>query len=391
MSAARTYYLFFALIHIGMGATVTAYTPFLQETVGLSLAEIGLVNTVFWAVLILSELPTGMLADGKSRAFSLKVGALFFGAGALAYTQATDFFSAAMAESLIGVGGAFVSGAGTAWIADALHREGRAEELSHVYATESLIKSVLLLLGGFVGVSISLVDPRLIWVPFAVSAPLAALVAHKLMNGQGEPLEYVGELMAFRLALRQLLRSRALLWVIAALMCFGPVIAFNHYWAIYFKAQVGQVGLAYIWPVIYLGLIAGAQLIRRLRVPQGSEANLIVLALVLTGSGLMITASVHGLWFSLPAVVLHEFGRGLFQPLTDSFVQHRVESSYRATFGSLQSFLGRMGFAIVPLVVWVFIVDKPNSQETIQSVWIICGSVITLSAVGLWFTRPRAR
>ncbi len=389
MATHHIYYLFFALVHIGMGSTVTAYTPFLQESVGLSLGEIGLLNAIFWSVLILSELPTGMLADGRSRAFSLKLGAVFYGIGALAYTQAVGFWSAAVAESLIAIGGAFVSGAGTAWIADALDREGRISELRHVYATEHLIKSTLMLLGGFVGASIALIDYRLIWVPFAITAPAAALVAHKLMNGQGEPLEYVSELTAFRLALAQLRASRALRWVIAALIVFGAVISFNHYWAIYFKAQVGQMGLAFIWPVMYVGLIGSAQYVRRLTISQGAEARLISVAIVFAGVGLALTALAPSLWFSIPAVVLHEVGRGLFQPLTDSFVQHRVSSSYRATFGSLQSFLGRLGFAIVPLIIYLFIHDAPDTPATIESVWLACSIALILGAGALYLSRPR--
>ncbi|NQV90113.1 hypothetical protein HQ487_01760 [Candidatus Uhrbacteria bacterium] len=76
MSATRTYYVFTAFIYIGLGATVTAYTPFLQS-IGLSLSQIALVNAIFWSVIILSELPTGMLADGRSRAYSLKLGGTF--------------------------------------------------------------------------------------------------------------------------------------------------------------------------------------------------------------------------------------------------------------------------------------------------------------------------
>jgi len=388
MSSARLYYLFMVLIHIGMGATVTAYTPFLQS-IGLSLAEIGLVNTVFWTVLILAELPTGMLADGRSRAWSMKLGGAFYSAGALSYIFAGSFWSAAFAESLIGIGGAFISGAGTAWITDALQREGRSKELRQVYGTEALIKSVLMLIGGFLGAGIGLVNYRLIWVPFVVTGLAAAFVAHRHMNGKGEPLEYVSELEAFRLAWRQLRTSRALIWLIGALIVFGAVISFNHYWAIYFTEEVGQFNVAYVWVVAYLGLVSASQIVRKLTIPLGSESRLIVLSVFITGAGLGLTAIAPALWFSIPAVVLHEFGRGLFQPLTDSFVQHRVHSSYRATFGSLQSFLGRMGFAIVPLIVWLTIQGRPDTQETIMFVWSGCAIFLITGSLLLWITRPR--
>lgn len=388
MSAARTYYLFFALIHIGFGSTVTAYAPFLQS-IGLTLAEIALVNAIFWTVIIAAELPTGMLADGRSRAYSLKLGGVFYALGALAYIFAHSFWTAALAEVLIGIGNAFISGAGAAWIADALTREGRESELRHVYATESLIRSLLMLAGGFVGALIALWEPRLIWAPFVVTSLGASFVAHRLMNGQGEPLEYVTELEAFRRALAHLRRSRALIWLVCSLIVFGAVVSFNHYWALFFLPQVGQLGLAFIWPVMYLGLIGASQLIRRLTLPVGGEAPMIVLSVLLSGVGLLGVALIPGLWLALPALVVHELGRGFFQPLTDSFVQHRIHTSYRATFGSLQSFLGRIGFAVVPLVVYLFIAEEPNTPSTIILVWIACAIVLILGALALWFTRPR--
>ncbi|TAL50239.1 MFS transporter [Patescibacteria group bacterium] len=388
MSAARTYYLFFALIHIGMGSTVTAYTPFLQG-IGLSLGQIALVNAIFWTVIIAAELPTGMLADGRSRAFSLKLGGVFYALGALSYIFAHSFWTAALGESLIGIGSAFISGVGTAWIADALTREGRASELRHVYATESLIKSLLMLVGGFVGALIALWEPRLIWLPFVLTALGASWVAHRFMNGQGEPLEYVSELEAFRRALAQLRSSKALMWVVGSLIVFGAVVSFNHYWALFFLPSVGQLGLAFIWPVIFLGLIGASQYIRRLTIPVGSESRLIVLLIALSGAGLLGVAIAPGFFLAMPALIVHEIGRGFFQPLTDSFVQHRVHTSYRATFGSLQSFLGRIGFAVVPLVIWLFIAEAPNTPETIRLVWIACAAILLLGAVALWFTRPR--
>ncbi|MBI4437824.1 MFS transporter [Candidatus Uhrbacteria bacterium] len=388
MSAARTYYLFLAFIHIGMASTVTAYTPFLQG-IGLTLGQIALVNAIFWTVIIAAELPTGMLADGRSRAFSLKLGGVFYALGAFAYLFAHSFWTAVFAEALTGIGSAFISGAGTAWIADALTREGRSHELRQVYATESLIRSTIMLMGGFLGAGIALWEPRLIWVPFIITALAASFVAHWFMNGQGEPLEYVSEREAFRRALAHLCRSRALMWVVASLIVFGAVVSFNHYWALFFLPEVGQLGLAFIWPVMYLGLIGASQCIRRLTIPLGSESRMIVLSVVLSGAGLLGVAIAPGFWLMMPALVVHEIGRGFFQPLTDSFVQHRVHTSYRATFGSLQSFLGRIGFAVVPFVVWLFISGKPDTPATIRLVWIACAGALLLGAALLWFTRSR--
>ncbi len=391
MSAAKIYYIFIALINIGFACTLTAYAPFL-ESIGLTLSQIALVNSIFWTTIILAELPTGMLADGKSRAWSLKAGALSFVIGATLYLFADGVVSASIAEIWIAIGEAFFTGAMTAWVTDALDREGNKDQVRKVFATNAVIRGSIFLVGGLVGSLIGIHNYQLIWLPFAISSLVAFLFAHKYMNGQGEPLETVTEIQAFKLSVATLVKSRALIWVSAALIIFGAVVSFNHYWAIFFKPLVGQIGLGlYVWPLMSVGFIGSGMFVRRVQLPEGGEAKLITLSILLSGVGLVMIAMVSGLPMLFSALMIHELGRGLFQPLTDSFVQHRIHTSYRATFGSLQSFIGRIGFAAVPFVVFLMIDGKPNDPKIIELVWLVCGIALVLGAAGLWFTRPREK
>ncbi|MBI5369780.1 MFS transporter [Candidatus Uhrbacteria bacterium] len=388
MSATRIYYTFSALIGMGLGATVTVYVPFLLS-IGLTLGQVALVNALFWAVIIVSELPTGMLADGRSRAYSLKAGAVFHAIGGLSYLLASGIWGALFSEGLIAIGMAFLSGAQQAWIADALEREGRAGQLRHVFATETIIKAALFIIGGLGGSLLALISYRLIWVPVIVTSLAAVVFGAIKMDGQGEPLERIGEWEAFAKSWQHLRGSRALKWVVGALILFGAVVSFNHFWTPYFQLKVGTLGLSWVWAIIYLTCLPAGLLVRRLPVKTSHEAHHIVLALLLTGLGLLLIPLTGGLLLSIGAVMIHEFGRGLFQPLTDAFVHHRVSSSYRATFGSLQSLFGRVGFAVVPLVVWITIRDAPNTPGTIGTVWIVCGSFLLVGSVFFFLWRIR--
>lgn len=69
----RAYYLFIALLYFGKGAYVTGYVPFLQS-IGFSLAEVSLLNLCYWILVAVLELPTGLLADGRGRTWSLMMG-----------------------------------------------------------------------------------------------------------------------------------------------------------------------------------------------------------------------------------------------------------------------------------------------------------------------------
>lgn len=389
MSATHIYYTFSTLIGLGIGATVTVYVPFLLS-IGLSLAQVALVNTLFWSVLIVSELPTGLFADGRSRAFSLTYGAWFHAIGAFTYIFAIGFWSAALAEGLIALGSAFLSGAQQAWIADSLTREGRENELRRVYANEAFLRAGTFLFGGFLGIAIALFSYRLIWLPTVFTSLGAVLLCRFFMNGQGEPLERVSEGEAFARSWSHLRGSRALAWVIGTMVLFGGVVTFNHFWSPYFEAKVGMVGLSWVWVLIYIANASAGWQVRRLSIPLGAEGTYIALALLLSGASLAMFHFAFGIAIPLFAMFIHEVGRGMFQPLTDSFIQHRVQSAYRATFGSLASLIGRGGFALVPLFVWIGIDGKPDTTQTITSVWLVCGITLTLGAVLFYLVRPRA-
>ena len=62
MHPIRALSLYEFLATLGIGLTV-ATGSLLQLQVGMTIADIAFVNIVFWAVIILAELPTGMLAD----------------------------------------------------------------------------------------------------------------------------------------------------------------------------------------------------------------------------------------------------------------------------------------------------------------------------------------
>ncbi|MDG1950217.1 MAG: MFS transporter [bacterium] len=390
MNAARIYYIFGAFIQVGFSCSITGYGPLLQNELGLSLGEISLVNAVFWMVVIAAELPTGMLADGKSRTWSLRMGVLFYGVGGLSYMLATGIVSAMISEGFIAIGVAFLSGALQAWIADALDREGRKEDLTKVYATSALIRGAIFLVGGLFGSWLATHNARLIWLPFMLMGPIAALFSWRFMNGQGEALEYTNEWMAFKGAVSHLRRSRALKWSIASLVVFGAILSFNHFWTLYYIPEVGQLGLGWIWIVIYTSVTFSGWWIRRRNIRPGHETNWIVVSVLLTGVGLFLASLSPVLMLSMPGVIVHELGRGLFDPLSSSFVQSRIHTTYRATFGSLKSFLGRIGFVIVPFVIWVTLDGRPDTQETIAITWMISAAVLVLGAGMLWIFRPRA-
>lgn len=390
MRVEKMYYTFGGLHMFGIGVVAPAYSPYMLS-IGLSLAEISLVNSVFWIIMICAELPTGMLADGKSRAWSLKFGALFFSTGAVGYSIATDVISVALSEAVIGLGASMVSGAKQAWITDALDKVGRKDDVRKVFATDAIITSFLMMAGGFIGAYIATINYRYIWGPLIFCNIIAAAIAYKAMSGKGEPNVRVNEFVALRKSIEHLKKSRSLQWVISITILSSCVICFNHYWSIYFKPTVGQINLSWVWVLIYMSMMLSGMYVRNAKIRPGKEVALIIGSVVISGSGLVLVSCFNGLMLSLTAVVIHEIGRGIFFPLVDAFIQTRARSSYRATFGSLQSFIGGSGFAIVLLCMWLALSGEPESNKTIDMVWSVCGSILIVGGIIFWLFRPKEK
>jgi len=382
-------YLFQIVGGFGFGLTATVYALFLRE-LGASYQQLLVVNMVYWATVVLMELPTGMLADGKSRAWSVRIGSAFTALGALQYVLADSIGAAFVGEFFLGLGAAFVSGALQAWVADSLKRGGEFHRLRHTFATASIGRSVAILLGGLIGAYIAAAtDLRSIIVLHFAFCCLQVLVALLCMNGDGEPEHRVTEAEAFRLSWRLLLNSRALRWSTLAAVAFGVVVLWNMYWNVFFLPRVGQTGLGWVWVALYGAVTLSGFLVRRMKVEAGKEEVGMVVSLVATAAGFVLASQFESLPLLVGALMLHEAGRGGFEPLLDSFTHHHVDSSHRATFGSFQSLISRVGFVAALAIGTLATMRAPESDLVIRVLWLFGGLLLLVVSAVLYARRPR--
>ncbi len=372
----RVYYVFIALLYFGKGAYVTGYVPFLQS-IGFSLAEVSLLNLCYWTLVAVLELPTGLLADGKGRAWSIKMGAAATAGGAILYSQASGFFSALAGEVLWAIGTAFLSGAHQAWIADAVPRE---ENLRRIYAKGKVTYYAAYLTGSLIGAVIAARSYQWMWAQTILAQACALLIAHHYMTGKGDPIVRVTERVAFRAGMRALRNERALQWLATAMLIFGITALTNHFWSPYFKSFVGQARLGLVWAIVPMFGLLGASLIARSRAAVGDEWRMIALSLSIVGAGFLIMGAPAGLWVALGGFALLQIGFGMFGPSAESFLQHRVESSYRATFSSIQSLVGATGFGLASLAAGLALTGKASTPESIAWVWRLGGGTMVAGA-----------
>src|SRR5258705_7683122 len=93
-------------------------TLFWKDQIGMSLADIMVLQAIFGLAVVLFEFPSGYMADRVGYRWSLLVSTGFLMTGWLVYTRADSFWAVAVAEIILGAASAFMSGADRAllWV-----------------------------------------------------------------------------------------------------------------------------------------------------------------------------------------------------------------------------------------------------------------------------------
>jgi DHA3 family tetracycline resistance protein-like MFS transporter len=386
---ARTFVLYRSLYQLSLSVMMATVITWLAR-LGLSAGEIALCQVACVATGTIAEVPTGMLADGKSRAWSVRVGLAVLAAGTLLYGFATGLKTAILSEMIAAVGFAFISGADEAWLTDALKKRGEADSLGRVLSTAGLATSVVLVTGGIVGALLASRWPAVPWFVSSALGLVALAFAAWQMDDAGEPPQRVNEMEALRRSLTAMRSSRHLVWATVATAAFHMVIAFNMYWPLRFGA-VGQAGLGPVWAVIYGGLAVSAYLARRYAKRwHGREVVMVIGSFALVGGGLVAAGLTTGIAATLGWVVMHEMGRGFFGPSLSALTQRHVGSEYRATFGSLRSLFGSGGSTVFGLFLAAIMGQANPTVDVINHVWVLYGLGLVTTAVVLWALRPRS-
>ena len=271
-----------------------------------------------------------------------------------------------------------------------MKKRGETHLLARAFGAQAMAGAAGILLGGVLGALLGSLWLRLAWLAAGLGVSVAVLVAWKYMDEAGECEDRVTEFEAFRLSWEALRHQPALRWSVAVWILFGLVIVFNHLWQPYFGGEAGHAGLGLIWILVVSAQFATGWLVQRHGVPEEKAAAGILFALFLSGAGLALISIVPGTGVALACLFLHEAGRGLFRPIVSAYTQKRVESRYRATFGSLQSLLGRTGCALALVLMWFLTEGKAASRTVILLVWTVAGVALMLGALVLWVFRPRS-
>ncbi len=316
--------------------------------VGLDPLQLLLLGTTKEVAILLSEIPTGVVADLRGRRRSVIIAFVVCGGAAVGAGLATSFAALVVTQAVWAFGTTFRSGAETAWFTDEI---GSVDEVDRVLPRRGRWQAVgaivglngMSALGAAAGLGVALVT---------VGAVLAAWGLHLIVvmpetgfeRHDASSRERLGHLIGEGFAAARLPGLRVLL--ISTIMAGFASEAVDRLSV----ARLEQIGLSdqAIDPALITGSVAVLQSLGAIAVLSIAAAALVssrlvpttALLHVATAVGVAVLAGADLLWLALGGMLAAGLAREVARTATIAWTNHFTERGNRAT---VHSFVGQAG------------------------------------------------
>ncbi|NLU51652.1 MAG: MFS transporter [Clostridiaceae bacterium] len=231
------------------------------DTIHLNPFQLVLVGTVLETACFIFEIPTGIVADIKSRKLSVIIGISLIGVAFIIEGSIPSFASVIISQLLWGLGYTFTSGADDAWIADELGGEG----LDHIYLKGTQIGQLFSLMGiilstliGSIMVNLPMIIGGILFI--ALSVLLVFLMEET--NFTPTPAEdrnsWHQMIHTFVKGIKFIKGNSLLLLMMAIALLYGLYSeGFDRLWTAHFLADINLPDIVNFNHVVLIGIIEG--------------------------------------------------------------------------------------------------------------------------------------
>lgn len=391
MRSEYVYYLFVTLTHFGYGATMTIYTP-LMANLGLGYDEMAILNVVFQGTMVGLEVPTGVIADRYGRATSVALGTFLLSVGGFCYTYSCGFWSVMGTEFLCGVGFCCVSGALNAWMVDA---RDRMVETRVVLSNAAAIRAAGLLAGNMVAVYLApSYGEQVGFTMMGVAVGVACVMTFVIMRPRDivreQKTPHAVQKSELAQVLAKLKAAPSLRWALMMTALMGTLVNFNLYWVLFMRPRLSLPELGWMATLILVAVGVASLIVRGNVGRHLMNGRGHVVAALIAGSmlGCFTQSQSTLVWAAL--LLALEIGRGMYELFNEAFMHERIEEKFRATFGSVASFIGACGCGASLLVTWAVFYGKDPDPTDIPNLW-LGTSIVCLTGIALlWRYRPHS-
>jgi len=349
---------------------------YLQEKRGLSLTQITALESIFWLIILVAQVPAGAIADRQGRKVVLVLASLFLSAGILVFGLADSYFLILISYAGWALALAFQYAGDSAFLFDSLKMLGRPGDFQKVYGRYWGFASVGvicgLLLGAPLAAATNLSLPILLSSGISLLAAGVALSLREPVLGTPEvpedssggpaagPLPIEARLSfadlvreSFRLAYRRPQVRYVLLYsAFLGAAAFAPVIFIQPFLTRH-DVGVSDLGLFQV-PMRVLALV-GALSAYRISAVLGERRTMVLMPVALFGGyALLGSWDATYAYVAFPVVSLLSM---MANPIVADYLNRVIPSEQRATMLSMRQLL--FSFLVVPIAPLLgFVADE---------------------------------
>ncbi len=327
--------------------------PFFSSK-GLSMSDIFSLQALFGFVVLITEVPSGYVADLLGRKNTLVVGAILGAIGHSFLLIAEGFWTLALFEIFLGLAHSMISGADLAMLYDTELALGRNEEeqrqvVGKLYSARTfseacagVVCTVVLLYATF---------EELVYVQVAIGW-IPVLLVLRLVEPPGERLEHAGHAANMARILRYLAGHSSVLRLVFLALSVWSLTTFYAVWLLQKVWEQQGIALAHfgwLWGGLTLLAAFAGRWAHRFEDAAGPRGVLLFMGLApaFGYAGLELFGVVGGLVASSTFFLARGFGLVILRDALNK----RVPSEFRATANSLASFGFRGAFVLTGPVV----------------------------------------
>lgn len=344
-------------------------------------AQVGILDGVAFAIGLVAEVPSGVLADRFGRDKMVRLGQFLAGSGLIiqAFGHGLAQFMFGQATMMIGV--SFVSGADEALFFDQLKFKRVSSEWRKLITRGSQIALIGTTSATIFGGWLHNIDPRIPWIITGLSLISSVALIWQIKDTrlkkdkQKAFVELQEQLASIKSGFAEFLKSKLFLYV--------PIIVTVQ--GLFYAAGWGLLRLVlmdrfHFSPFIGSIVIASSSLITvailgymHKYAENLSEKRVLLLISLLAAAGLLLSVANIGWWGYFVILTLYA-GEHVLVPFMSEVINYRTDENQRATVLSVASFLRTL-----PYVGLAPIIGTLNSQNKLEYFLVSWAFLITIA------------
>jgi len=359
----------------------------------LSVSEVLLLEAIYYAAVVLLEVPSGYLSDRIGRRITLMTAMAAWSSACFVFAFTGGFWSFATAQILLAAGMAFHSGTDSSMLFDSLKALDRTDEYAEREARAQAVTFSSMAIAALVGGCLAGFDLRIAYLLSGIGGVLAVGVAASFAEPiGGSGVGFLAQLKAVRAhGAHPVLR-----WIFAyavgmTVINHVPYELFQPWIALFLGGPESGYSPTPVATGVLMAVTLGVSAIAssqaiylrdRFGVASVLLATILLQAVIIASLAGPIHVGVLGL------LALRAIPAGLAGPVANAAIHPHLESSVRATWLSIQSLVGRLAFSGTLVAASAWTAGAPMTHRLIADLASVTALAAVLLAVILLFTRP---